>query len=431
MKVLTAELRHGTSHPATGPDNSFPSHAMTLLTHAVYALAYLIAGATAAASLWALRPDGDPLVAWLAGGMVVLAGALAHETATRLGRERAAGRRIARLNGRVEELARLLEQRLAAETAAQGIQPDAGARYDAVMQEVRLLQSLVARLTERRAPRPPAPSVERRSAAGAPPEAAARAVPPSARPSSAPLDDAAVLEAVHEALKADRIDIYLQPIVSLPQRKHRFYEVFSRVRAADGTQIMPDRYLDIAEREGLIATIDNLLLVRCVQLIRETERRQHAIGFFANISAATLADADFMRQFLHMMTQNQALVPKLVFELSQHDLGAGGAVTMGILSQLARLGFRFSMDQVTDLDIDLDRLLRHEFRCIKLDRALVLDPANAGRIGELRHRCAAEGIDLIVEKIETENQLVEVLDTGFDFGQGYLFGEPRLSRKPE
>ena len=31
---------------------------------------------------------------------------------------------------------------------------------------------------------------------------------------------------------------------------------------------------------------------------------------------------------------------------------------------------------------------------------------------------------------ETESELIEILDTGFDFGQGYLFGEPRLSRKP-
>ncbi|PWC56592.1 diguanylate phosphodiesterase [Azospirillum sp. TSH7] len=393
---------------------------MTLLTHLVYALAYLIAGVSAGAALWALRPEADPLVAWLAGALVVLAGALVHDVVTRLERERKAARRVARLNDRVEELAHLLEQRLAADP---GAQPDGGVRYDAVMQEVKLLQSLVSRLTERRAPRPPAASAERRPAPA--PSATSQAAP------AAPMDDAAVLEAVRDALKADRIDVYLQPIVSLPQRKHRFYEVFSRVRAADGQQIMPDRYLDIAEREGLIATIDNLLLVRCVQLIRETERRQHAIGFFANISAATLADAEFMRQFLNMMAQNHALVPKLVFELSQQDLRAGGAVTMGILSQLARLGFRFSMDQVTDLAIDLDRLLRHEFRCIKLDRALVLDPANAARIRELRHRCAAEGIDLIVEKIETENQLVEVLDTGFDFGQGYLFGEPRLSRKPE
>ena len=420
MKALTADLRPGTAaSSAAVPFTLVP--AMTLLTHLVYALAYLIAGVSAGAALWALRPEADPLVAWLAGALVVLAGALVHDVVTRLERERKAARRIARLNDRVEELAHLLEQRLAADP---GAQPDGGVRYDAVMQEVKLLQSLVARLTERRAPRPPAASAERRPAPA--PSATSQAAP-----AAAPMDDAAVLEAVRDALKADRIDVYLQPIVSLPQRKHRFYEVFSRVRAADGQQIMPDRYLDIAEREGLIATIDNLLLVRCVQLIRETERRQHAIGFFANISAATLADAEFMRQFLNMMAQNHALVPKLVFELSQQDLRAGGAVTMGILSQLARLGFRFSMDQVTDLAIDLDRLLRHEFRCIKLDRALVLDPANAGRIRELRHRCAAEGIDLIVEKIETENQLVEVLDTGFDFGQGYLFGEPRLSRKPE
>ena len=420
MKALTADLRPGTAaSSAAVPFTLVP--AMTLLTHLVYALAYLIAGVSAGAALWALRPEADPLVAWLAGALVGLAGALVHDVVTRLERERKAARRIARLNDRVEELAHLLEQRLAADP---GAQPDGGVRYDAVMQEVKLLQSLVARLTERRAPRPPAASAERRPAPA--PSATSQAAP-----AAAPMDDAAVLEAVRDALKADRIDVYLQPIVSLPQRKHRFYEVFSRVRAADGQQIMPDRYLDIAEREGLIATIDNLLLVRCVQLIRETERRQHAIGFFANISAATLADAEFMRQFLNMMAQNHALVPKLVFELSQQDLRAGGAVTMGILSQLARLGFRFSMDQVTDLAIDLDRLLRHEFRCIKLDRALVLDPANAGRIRELRHRCAAEGIDLIVEKIETENQLVEVLDTGFDFGQGYLFGEPRLSRKPE
>ncbi|WP_247882826.1 EAL domain-containing protein [Azospirillum sp. TSA2s] len=420
MKALTADLRPGTAASSAAVSFTLVP-AMTLLTHLVYALAYLIAGVSAGAALWALRPEADPLVAWLAGALVVLAGALVHDVVTRLERERKAARRIARLNDRVEELAHLLEQRLAADP---GAQPDGGVRYDAVMQEVKLLQSLVARLTERRAPRPPAASAERRPAPA--PSATSQAAP-----AAAPMDDAAVLEAVRDALKADRIDVYLQPIVSLPQRKHRFYEVFSRVRAADGQQIMPDRYLDIAEREGLIATIDNLLLVRCVQLIRETERRQHAIGFFANISAATLADAEFMRQFLNMMAQNHALVPKLVFELSQHDLRVGGAVTMGILSQLARLGFRFSMDQVTDLAIDLDRLLRHEFRCIKLDRALVLDPANAGRIRELRHRCAAEGIDLIVEKIETENQLVEVLDTGFDFGQGYLFGEPRLSRKPE
>ncbi|MBP2232853.1 cyclic-di-GMP phosphodiesterase TipF (flagellum assembly factor) [Azospirillum agricola] len=408
---------------------------MSALTHIVYALAYLVAGGAVAAVLPEMRPDADPLLGWLAGGAVVLAGALVHDVVTRLERERIASRRIHRLHDTVEALAEEVA-RLRAAVAEESARPHAGpAGYDAVMQEVKLLQSLVTRLAERRAPRPPAsaaPAVERRgSAAGTPPGVPVQAPASTPAPIPAgPMDDASVLEAVREALEADRIDIYLQPIVSLPQRKHRFYEVFSRVRAGDGQQIMPDRYLEIAEREGLIATIDNLLLVRCIQLIRETERRQHSIGFFSNISAATLSDTDFMRRFLELMTRNQALVPKLVFELSQADLRAGGAVTLGILSQLSRLGFRFSMDQVSNLDFDVETLLRHEFRYVKLDRALVLDPARAARVAELRRRFADEGIDLIVEKIETEGQLVEILDTGFDFGQGYLFGEPRPSRKP-
>ena len=417
---------------------------MTTLFHAVYAVATVVAAVSIGAILPFLRPDMDPEVGWLTGAVVLLAGGLVHEIIARQEQERATAGRLDSLQQTVEALAdALARQNAILDEARNGGGGPGG--YETVVQEVKLLQSLVGRLTEKRrqteAPRPPGSLTRKPVDSGVPflapqaPQAFAspRAFEDEAPPQAAlapPMNDASVLEVVRDALRADRIDIYLQPIVSLPQRKHRFYEVFSRVRGADGALVMPDRYLDIAEREGLIATIDNMLLVRCVQLIRETERRQHAIGFVSNISAATLSDADFMKHFLQLMAQNQALVPKLVFELSQEQLRAGGAVTMGILSQLARIGFRFSMDQVTDLDIDVDSLLRHDFRYLKLDRGLVLDPAMASRIADLRRRIGGEPIDIIVEKIETEDQLAPIVETGFDFGQGYLFGEPRPSRKP-
>ncbi len=417
---------------------------MTLLTHIVYALAYLVTGVSAGAVLPLVRPEMDPLLGWMAGGLIVLAGGLLHEMATRFDRERILGRRFTRLLETVgtlnEDLVRQRGEldRLRAEV--EKVRELGGvAGYDTVMQEVKLLQSLVGRLYEKRsagrAPLPavgPAPPPRVRAPAeegGAPPPQAPQvaAVPPPGD-----LDDAQVLETVRDALRGDGIDIYLQPIVSLPQRRHRFYEVFSRVRAADGDTIRPDRYLPIAEREGLIATIDNLLLVRCIQLIRETERRQHQIGFFSNISPATIGDAEFMKQFLELMAQNQSLVPKLVFELGQDDLNAEQAVTQAILAQLARLGFRFSMDQVGDLGaVDVDALARNDFRYLKLDCARLLGTDVRPRAAELLKRCKEHEVEVIVEKIETENQLVELLDLGVDFGQGYLFGEPRLSRKPD
>lgn len=420
---------------------------MTLLIHIVYALAYIVTGVSVGAVLPFLRPEMDPLVAWMAGGMVVLAGGLVHETIARHGRERSLNKRFTRVLEAVgsinDEITRHRGDMDHIRTDMERVRQLGGvAGYDAVMQEVRLLQSLVGRLQERRAPGrtpvPPAttgaappkarPAVESGGALVPPQAPQVPAVPP---PPAGDLDDARVLETVHDALRADRIDIYLQPIVSLPQRRHRFYEVFSRVRGSDGSTIKPDRYLGIAEREGLIATIDNLLLVRCIQLIRETERRQHQIGFFSNISPATIGDAEFMKQFLEFMAQNQPLVPKLVFELGQDDLKAGQAVTRAILSQLARLGFRFSMDQVGDLAaVDVDALARADFRYLKLDCHRLLLPDARPRAAALLKRCKEHEIDVIVEKIEAETQLRELLDLGVDFGQGYLFGEPRLSRKP-
>jgi len=392
---------------------------MTALIHLVYAAVHVVLGVTIGAVAPFLWTEVDTATGILIGALVVVAGGLSQEVVTRVVGGRNVAERLRRLEATVAELREEAAGRRAElDAVTRRLEETArsGGDADAVMNEVRLLRTLVGRLREAptrpstAAPRPPA------RASG---ESGAALIP------TAP-DDASVLDVVREALHADRVDILLQPIVSLPQRKHRFYEVFSRVRGADGVRILPERYLEPAAREGLISTIDNLLLVRCVQLIRETERRRHSIGFFSNISRATINDGDFMRQFLRFMERNHSLVPKLVFELSQEDWKSDDAEISGPLGRLAELGFHFSMDQVTDLDIDPEVLAKREIRFLKIDRALTREPEALA----LRKALAGRPVDVIVEKIETEEQLREILDLGIDFGQGFLFGEPRLSRKP-
>src|SRR5690606_31553698 len=90
--------------------------------------------------------------------------------------------------------------------------------------------------------------------------------------------------------------------------------------------------------------------------------------------------------------------------------------------------FRYSLDQVSDLDLDPDLLAARRFRFVKVEAGRLLAPPPGMEPAELKNRLDSRGIDLIVEKIETEPMLVELLDLNIDFGQGYLFGEPRLSR---
>ncbi len=60
------------------------------------------------------------------------------------------------------------------------------------------------------------------------------------------------------------------------------------------------------------------------------------------------------------------------------------------------------------------------------DRSFSRDDA-AEALRAIKRRLDESAIDLIVDRIESEAQLVELLDLPVDFGQGLLFGEPRTS----
>jgi cyclic-di-GMP phosphodiesterase TipF (flagellum assembly factor) len=254
---------------------------------------------------------------------------------------------------------------------------------------------------------------------------------PFAPPPTADLGESEILDAVREALRRDQVDLYLQPIVSLPQRKIRYYECFSRIRTGAESVILPEQFIDVTARAGLLGAIDNILLFRCVQLVRRAQKRRHNVGFFCNISAHTLGDRAFFADFSDFIAANAELASQLVFELNQSDVANRWEEVSPFLMRLARLGFTFSLDRVTDINLDVAELTRRHFRFVKLDVSGMLAKAksDAKGIAELKRSLDRAGIDLIVEKIEDEAKLIEALDFQIDFGQGYLFGGPQKSRE--
>jgi len=257
------------------------------------------------------------------------------------------------------------------------------------------------------------------------------------RPGVAARPAAALLETVREALTENRVDLYLQPVVNLPQRRTMFYESFSRLRDESGRVMMPGEFLSVAEPDGLVTAIDNLLLFRCVQIVRRLARQDRKVGIFCNISLASLGDEIFFPQFLELLTANQDLADALIFEIGQDAFNARGSVEARNMGKLADLGFRFSVDKVADLDLDLQDLARSDVKFLKIAASTLLD-----ELMEVDERLvlrtlpdlAAEdfaalarryGVEVIAEKVEDERQVVSVLELNFAYGQGHLFGEPR------
>ncbi|MZR29272.1 EAL domain-containing protein [Sneathiella litorea] len=245
----------------------------------------------------------------------------------------------------------------------------------------------------------------------------------------APPRDDAILEIVRAGLQENKVDLYLQPIVRLPQRRTLFYEAFSRIRGPRGEVITPGQYLAVAESAGLIGTIDNLLLIRCVQLIRRVRQRNADIGFFVNVSARTLNDTAFFRQFVEFLDQNKDLSESLILEFAQDDIENASEVIQKGLATLAKMGFSFSVDHVQRLDFDFGELGDRHFRYLKVAAGELL-PGRPGlpmdiHPDDLREALLRENIELIASMVEDEDTVIGLLDVEVGFGQGFLFGVPR------
>ena len=246
---------------------------------------------------------------------------------------------------------------------------------------------------------------------------------------------------IQDALGHNRVDLYLQPVVSLPQRRTHYYEAYTRLRDHDGRTLVPAEYLSVAEDEGLVSAIDNLLLIRCAQIVRRLHRSDRKVGIFCNISFDTLGDEDFFPQLHEFLGQNRDLSESLILELGQAAFEARGAVEARNMAKLADLGFRFSIDKVQTLDLNFSDLQRSDVRFIKvaadllIEQLLEMDGAiplpsqpdiQAADFAPLTRR---HGLELIAEKVETEKQAVDILELDISVGQGHLFGEPRAIKE--
>lgn len=382
--------------------------------------------------------------AWVLAGIVFLAGLLGHEVAARRQSDAVALRRLLVLrrayDGAHEELERTRDEVRRVYEAMENVGQNAaegGRELEEVASEVRVLHALVDELYSTGGGRPDhalPPLPKETKLEESLDDQAVFGSPTTMAPTK--LSETDMLDIMRDALRQNRVDLYLQPIVSLPQRKHRYFECFSAVRNAQGAVITPDRYIEIAKKSGLIKAIDNMLLFRCIQLVKKIQKHDYATSFFCNVSPTTRADREFFQDFREFLERNDELAPSIIFEFSQADIAAHPEEVIEDVERLSKVGYRFCMDQIVDLDFDAEALAELGFHFVKVEAATLLPGSgeetglSADKVSALKRRLDAAGVDLIVEKIETEQMLVELLDFNIDFGQGYLFGEPRLSQDP-
>lgn len=263
-------------------------------------------------------------------------------------------------------------------------------------------------------------------------EPTSAAAPPPAPRGAPPVRDGSPygrLVDVTEALAGERIDVLLDPIHALGDRKARHFEVSVRLRREDGSVMETGEWQPIAVGTGLLPQIDAAKLQRTARVAERLRQRGAAASLFSSLSAEALVDDVFLDAFESAFADHDGLASRLVLSFVQADVRRFSELQWDAIAAMGEIGLHFSLEAVTDLDMDFARLKAHGFDFVKLDAQVFLQglPAAHGAIPapDICRHLADAGLSLIVGRIDDEMALAKILGFGVLFGQGALFGGPR------
>ncbi len=242
-------------------------------------------------------------------------------------------------------------------------------------------------------------------------------------------EDMAMIGKVEEAITQKSLELYLQPIVTLENQETSYYEAFSRLREANGHILRPADYLGVVERANKIGFIDNVILLRSVETVRNLMKTNKDAAVFCNISPATLYDQNFFALFTQYLDNNTDIAPNLIFEFTYPAISLVDPTIAKSLDMIAERGFGFSIDHINRFDMDFSIVKKMNVGFVKVPIQLILGATEENEAVYTKYQTMRETLDkhniqIVAEKVESNEQLKAISRLDISFGQGNYFGVP-------
>ncbi len=239
------------------------------------------------------------------------------------------------------------------------------------------------------------------------------------------------IQLVEEALENDRVQVQLQPLMSIDDRgaAHLFgAEALVRIQHEDGIFEHPDKFIPGLGSSKQAMALDIRTLQRAATATAELHRRGLVPADFyvsVNLGGAAMTDPRLVDKVLATIAQCELSPEHLVIEVPE----TAKEVDPGIIEQMRRRGIRTAIDDVGCQFSNLGRLVDIPADFAKIDRRWLpnAEPEVTNKLELLNglvEQCRMLNLDVIVEGIETDTQLELVRSLGVDRVQGFLFGGP-------
>ncbi|WP_339868225.1 bifunctional diguanylate cyclase/phosphodiesterase [Pseudohongiella nitratireducens] len=242
-------------------------------------------------------------------------------------------------------------------------------------------------------------------------------------------EQASLALALRHALQREELEVYYQPKVELKTGRVTGVEALLRWHHPGLGQVSPERFIPIAEDNGLILPISDWVLETGLQQLRDwDEMGLPALNIAVNLSARQFSDPNLARNVVSKLRQYEIDAHRLELELTESMVVQDPAHAISVMRSIQESGARLALDDFGTGFSSLGQLRHYPIDTLKIDRTFVQELAEDKQDQAISRAIIAMGktlgLTVVAEGVENEAQVTFLKQHHCDQIQGYHISRP-------
>ncbi len=245
------------------------------------------------------------------------------------------------------------------------------------------------------------------------------------------LNDVYWVPLIRKALLERRFFLVFQPVVDLLSGNVSHYEVLIRMKGEDNKIIAPGEFIPVAERMGLIHSIDNWVVERAINFLAELPANMSYVSLAINLSSVAFQDNSLLSSIKENLELTWVDAKRLTFEITETAAVDSFKQTREMITKIRALGCKFALDDFGAGFCSFNYLKMFPVDYVKIDgqfiQNLIHDETDQVFVKSMVEIASKLGKKTIAEFVETPEAVIKLREIGVNLGQGYLFGKPEIN----
>jgi diguanylate cyclase (GGDEF)-like protein len=229
---------------------------------------------------------------------------------------------------------------------------------------------------------------------------------------------------IKDALRDNRIKIWLQPILPLKGQMTPYFEVLIRMVDLEGQIIFPGEFLPAAEHFGNMLQLDQCVIKQAFELLGEHPHLRLSI----NLSAKTITDPGLPKFIGGLLSTHRAPARNVSFEITETAMIQNLDTARKLITEIKEFGCHFALDDFGSGASSMMYLRDLPIDYLKIDgsfiRNIATDPINRALVKSMNEVAHIVGKQTVAEYVTDANVLKVVQELGIDYAQGWYVCEP-------